>query len=358
MDNEKAMQIIAIGSGKGGVGKSSVSSNLAMILANNGYKVGLIDADIYGPTQSKMFGTSNEQSFISSDGMIQPIFAHGVNFVSVRSLIKEDAPLIWRAPIAIKLIREFLSCVKWPKLDYLLIDLPPGTGDIHLTLSQQAKLTGAIIVTTPQEIACEIAEKGLQLFNKVNVPILGIIENMSGYNCIHCGQGQAVFKQGGAKKLASNYNTALLGEIHLDHLIIECNDSGTSVIHQYPNSKVVIEYQRIAKNMLDNISAQITNLNEPNAIEIMKNNLKIVWSDHSSGLLTAETLRQNCPCANCVKKIVGGTALDKEEVSKDISILELARVGCYAVKLKFSDGHNTGIFSYDNLRNLCGSNEC
>ena len=188
--------IIAVASGKGGVGKSTVSANLAVALAQAGHKVGLMDADIYGPSQPGMFGSDNVQPEVINN-LLKPKRNHGVDFISMGLLVGDDTPVIWRAPMAMKMIQQFINSVMWGELDYLLIDLPPGTGDVQLTLAQQASLTGAVIVTTPQQVALGIAKKGLKMFEQVKVPIVGIIENMSGFTCSHCGELTEVFKGGG-----------------------------------------------------------------------------------------------------------------------------------------------------------------
>lgn len=284
-----------------------------------------------------------EQANISYDGAIEPIYANGVYFVSTHAIFSGDSPLIWRAPMATKLIKEFLTRVKWPELDYLLIDLPPGTGDIHLTLVQQANLTAAIIVTTPQEVACAITEKGLQMFNKVNVPILGIIENMSVFNCDNCGHEHHIFNKDGASKLAEKYSTNLLGKLPLVSSINEKGSNNSSIFETIPDSVIAKEYASITKKVIKLIEKDIEQNIAPIDCTIKSSKLHIIWQNENMHIIDGYDLRIKCPCAVCKPK-------QKEEqshITKKIHIMGLSHVGNYGIKLSFSDGHNTGIFSYN-----------
>ncbi len=200
--------IIAIASGKGGVGKSTVSTNLAYALKEAGFKVGLMDADIYGPSQPGMLGAELEPPRVVG-GQLKPTSRYGMSFISMGLFLGGGGPVIWRAPMAMKMVQQFIGNVLWGDLDFLLIDLPPGTGDVQLTLAQQAHLTGAVIVTTPQEVALGVARKGLKMFEQVNVPIIGIIENMSGFICAHCGKETAIFGSGGGQRMAGENRRGL-----------------------------------------------------------------------------------------------------------------------------------------------------
>ena len=219
-------KVIAIGSGKGGVGKSTVTANLASTLADLGYKVGIIDADLYGPTQAKMFGCMSKQAGFDEYNKIIPLESHGVKHISVSALVDTDKPLILRSPMIIKILRELLHNVAWGELDYLLIDLPPGTGDIQLSLIQNSKLDGAIVVTTPQEVAINIAKKGLDMFKKLNVPIFGIVENMSGFKCTSCGDINHIFTEGKVDKFSQDQGIPILAKIPLNAVISKASDSG------------------------------------------------------------------------------------------------------------------------------------
>ena len=221
-------KIIAVSSGKGGVGKSTVSVNLAVALAKSGKKVGLMDADIYGPNIPLMMG-ANEPPMVINEKII-PLERHGVKLMSIGSLIDRDQPAIWRGPIIMKIITQFLRDVAWGQLDYLIVDLPPGTGDAQLTLVQATQVTGAIIVTTPQQVSVGDALRGAKMFERVSVPVLGIVENMSWFECPHCGKPTPLFGQGGGERLATELGLPLLGQIPLYQRVMEGGDTGTPVV--------------------------------------------------------------------------------------------------------------------------------
>ena len=220
--------IIAVASGKGGVGKSTVASNLAIALHKTGAKVGLCDCDLYGPSMPLMFG-SNEQPMATPDNRIVPIEAHGIKIISMGFLLQDDSPVIVRGPVATKYTQQFLRQVMWDELDYLVLDLPPGTGDIQLTIVQTVALDGAVIVTTPQEVALIDARKGIAMFSKVNVPILGLIENMSWFDCPSDGERYYIFGQDGGKKEAERLGVPLVGQIPIDIETRECADQGQPI---------------------------------------------------------------------------------------------------------------------------------
>ncbi len=238
--------IIAVASGKGGVGKSTTSVNLALALAAEGATVGLLDADIYGPSQPQMLGISGQPE--SADGKsMEPMLAHGIQAMSIGFLVDVDTPMVWRGPMVTGALEQLLRDTKWRDLDYLVIDLPPGTGDIQLTLSQKIPVTGAIIVTTPQDIALLDARKGLKMFEKVNIPILGIVENMSTHICSNCGHEEHIFGAGGAAKMCADYNVDLLGALPLDISIREQTDNGNPTVIHAPDSKIAHIYKEIAR---------------------------------------------------------------------------------------------------------------
>ena len=237
--------IIAVSSGKGGVGKSTVSANLALALAHEGARVGVLDADIYGPSQPKMLGASGQP--VSADGKtMEPMESLGLQINSIGFMIEEDDPMIWRGPMAAGALQQLITQTNWHDLDYLIVDMPPGTGDIQLTLSQQVPLTGAVVVTTPQDIALIDAKKGLRMFEKVNVPILGIVENMSMFICPCCGKVQHIFGEGGAKRMCEKYGVPLLGELPLASDIREAADGGCPTVAKDPESAVALMYRAIA----------------------------------------------------------------------------------------------------------------
>lgn len=234
--SKSVKNVIAVASGKGGVGKSTVAANLAVLLGKSGAKAGLLDADIYGPSMPLMFGLKEEKPKIDASGKILPLEAHGIKLMSMGFLTQEDTPVIWRGPMVHKILQQFLQEVEWGELDYLVIDLPPGTGDAQLTLTQEAAISGAVIVTTPQEVSVIDARKGLKMFEKVGVPVLGIVENMSYYVCSGCGQREHLFRRGGGKQVAISLGVPFLGEIPVDSEVSDSGDSGIPVEVKNPDS--------------------------------------------------------------------------------------------------------------------------
>jgi ATP-binding protein involved in chromosome partitioning len=245
---------IAISSGKGGVGKSTVSATLAVALAETGAKVGLMDADFYGPNIPMMMGAEKPPS--QSDNKLLPAESHGVKLMSMGYLVPEDQPIVWRGPMIHGAIQQFLRDVEWGELDYLLVDLPPGTGDAQLSISQLVPLTGAVIVTTPQNVALHDSKKGLSMFQKVNVPVLGIIENMSYFICSHCHERTEIFSHGGGKLAAEKLGVPFLGEIPIDPEVRVGGDSGLPVLVSHPDSPTAEAFRKIARAIAAQISIQ------------------------------------------------------------------------------------------------------
>jgi ATP-binding protein involved in chromosome partitioning len=227
---------VAVASGKGGVGKSTVTANLAVALARLGYKVGLMDLDIYGPSQQMMMGISEKPFVDADDNLLQPQVRHGVRVATLGALMDVDQPAVWRGPMVMKAVEQLLTGVRWGLLDFLIADLPPGTGDVQLTLSQKAALSGAVIVTTPQDVALVDARKGLAMFQKVDVRVLGLIENMASYVCPACGHVDHPFKHGGGRTTAEKLGIPFLGEIPLHPRIVEGGDSGMPIVELEPDS--------------------------------------------------------------------------------------------------------------------------
>ena len=240
--------IIAIASGKGGVGKSTTAVNLALALAAEGATVGLLDADIYGPSQPTMLGIAGKPE--TKDGKtMEPMERHGIQAISIGFLIDPDEPMVWRGPIVTQALTQLLEQTNWRDLDYLVVDMPPGTGDIQLTLSQKVPVTGAVIVTTPQDIALLDARKGLRMFEKVGIPILGIVENMSLHVCSHCGHVEHIFGEGGAARLCAQYGVPFLGSLPLDIRIREQADAGTPTVVAEPGGAIAATYREIARKL-------------------------------------------------------------------------------------------------------------
>ena len=240
--------IVAVASGKGGVGKSTTAVNLALALAAEGAQVGVLDADIYGPSQPMMLGISGRPQ--SNDGKtLEPLEAYGVQAMSIGFLIDMDTPMVWRGPMVTQALEQLLKDTNWRDVDYLIVDMPPGTGDIQLTLSQKVPVTGAVIVTTPQDIALLDARKGLKMFEKVGVPIVGVVENMSIHVCSNCGHAEHIFGEGGAAKLCKDYGVPFLGSLPLDIHIREQADSGRPTVIADPDGLIAQAYKAIARKV-------------------------------------------------------------------------------------------------------------
>jgi ATP-binding protein involved in chromosome partitioning len=247
--------VIAVASGKGGVGKSTVAVNLALALAQEGANVGILDADIYGPSQPRMLGLTGERPVTQDGKTLDPLEAHGIKAMSIGFLVDDRQPMAWRGPMVTSALNQLLTDTRWGDLDYLIVDMPPGTGDIQLTLSQRVPVSGAVIVTTPQEIALADARKGLEMFQKVNVPVLGVVENMSVHICSNCGHEESVFGQDGGAQLASQYDLPLLGALPLDRRITEQTDSGTPTVVAEPDGSLARAYRRIALRAAGRLAA-------------------------------------------------------------------------------------------------------
>ncbi len=253
IDNVK--NIIAVASGKGGVGKSTTAVNLALALAAEGAKVGVLDADIYGPSQPRMLGVTGQPE--SKDGKtLEPMQNHGLQAMSIGFLIDEETPMIWRGPMVTQALEQLLNDTNWEDLDYLVIDLPPGTGDTQLTLAQKVPVSGAVIVTTPQDIALLDARKGFKMFEKVEVPVLGIVENMSTHICSKCGHEEHIFGEGGGSRMAEQYGVDFLGALPLDIRIREETDGGEPTVVAEPESRISQIYREIARKTAAKLSLQ------------------------------------------------------------------------------------------------------
>ena len=247
--------IVAVASGKGGVGKSTTAANLALGLAANGLRVGILDADIYGPSMPRMLGISGKPN--SRDGRIlEPMQNYGVKCMSMGFLVAEDTPMIWRGPMVMSALNQMLRDVNWGELDILVVDLPPGTGDAQLTMAQQVPLSGAVIVSTPQDIALLDARKGLNMFRKVDVPVLGIVENMSYFSCPNCGHRSEIFSHGGARREAEKLGVEFLSEVPLDIAIRETSDAGTPIVVAQPDSEHAKVYRLLAKRVWEKVAGE------------------------------------------------------------------------------------------------------
>ena len=246
----RVRNVVAVGSGKGGVGKSTTAVNLALAVAATGARVGVLDADIYGPSVPAMLGLSGRPDSPDNKS-IEPMRAFGIEAMSIGLLVDQDSPMIWRGPMATSALMQLLNDTLWGDLDYLFVDLPPGTGDIQLTMAQKIPVAGAVIVTTPQEIATLDARKALKMFEKVQVPVLGIIENMAVHVCSHCGHAEHLFGEGGGQRMAAQYGVPLLGSLPLDIGIREQGDAGMPVVVSAPDSPAAKAYAEAARRMVE-----------------------------------------------------------------------------------------------------------
>jgi len=256
---EKVDRIVAVGAGKGGVGKSTVAVNLAVALAKEGLRVGLLDADIYGPSAAMMTGTSQHRAQGDAHQRVIPAQSHGIRVISVAFLLPEDqAAIVWRGPMVGKMVTQLLTGVAWGELDYLIVDLPPGTGDAVLSLSQAVPLTGAVVVTTPQDVALLDVEKAIEMFNAVSVPVVGVVENMAGFTCPSCGTVTPIFLSGAGKKAADKFDLPLLGSLPLDPAVPPGGDTGRPIVVEHPESaaaKAMLATARAVRERLDSMDA-------------------------------------------------------------------------------------------------------
>lgn len=350
--------VIAVGSGKGGVGKSTTAVNLALALSKLGAQVGLMDADIYGPSIPKLLGAQGGPQEDPQTGKISPPIAHGIKVMSMALISTPQTPTVWRGPMASRAVSQFLSEIDWGDLDYLIVDLPPGTGDIQLTLAQAARLSGAIIVMTPQGLAQEIAKRGLKMFQQLRIPILGLVENMSEYICPECGHHGHIFRKDGGLGVSKELQVPLLSKIPLDPQLVEDSDNGLSVIATRPDSEVSKAYLELARNMAGELSTLLSGgrSEKPTVVSMEPHApaklVKITWSDGKQSAVSFKDLRFYCPCANCVDENSGQRKIKKESIHDSVAPSRIQTVGNYALGIHFSDGHNTGIYSYDYLRRL------
>nr|WP_299240721.1 iron-sulfur cluster carrier protein ApbC [uncultured Halomonas sp.] len=254
---EDVKHIVAVASGKGGVGKSTVTANLALAMAAEGYRVGLLDADIYGPSQAQMLGIGQGvRPQAAGENSFKPLEAHDIKAMSMAFMVDITEPMVWRGPMVAGAFQQLLNQTDWGELDYLFIDMPPGTGDIQLTLAQKVPVSGAVIVTTPQDIALLDARKGIEMFRKVNVPVLGIVENMSLHICSNCGHQEPIFGEGGGERIADQYGTSLLGKLPLELAIREQADGGRPTVVAEPEGEVTAIFRSIARAVVEGVESQ------------------------------------------------------------------------------------------------------
>jgi ATP-binding protein involved in chromosome partitioning len=372
--------IVAVGSGKGGVGKSTISVNLALALQQSGFQAGLVDADILGPSVPVLLGLPRgEPPAVNADGRAIPAQRWGLRVMSMGMLTGDDAPAILRGPMVTKYLQMFVGGVAWGKLDYLILDLPPGTGDTQLTLAQSTPLSGAIIVTTPQDVSLNIARRGLRMFEKVQVPILGVVENMSTFACPHCGKTTDIFRRGGGGRMAAQLAVPFLGEIPLDPDIVTSGDEGWPIVVSKPQSASSDAYRAIAERVATQLQGATVAALKPfvwnwqtdegspgwkesavsgggsrtTPVGFQRKNprtLSVLWQDGSQQEIDVRDLRLACHCAGCVNEMSGRKTLDPKSVRADVAPKAITSVGNYAIGVSFDDGHSSGIYSFDHLR--------
>lgn len=374
--------IVAVASGKGGVGKSTVSVNLALALHQMGARTGLVDADLFGPSIPVMLGIPRGlQPTMTAEGQIVPLERSGLKVISMGILTGDDEPAILRGPMVSKYLQVFVTGVAWGKLDHLILDLPPGTGDTQLTLSQGTPLSGAIIVTTPQDVSLRIARRGLRMFEKVQVPILGIIENMSGFMCSHCGETTDIFRRGGGHRMSEELGVPFLGAVPIDPEIVTGGDEGRPIVASKPDSQAAVAYRAIATQLAKSLDATPEAVLEPFAwswgddqtappwfesavtsdggpitpVGLRRRDprtLSILWQDGQRHDYDVRDLRLACPCAGCVDETTGRLRLDPKTVRQGVAPRVISSVGSYAINIAWDDGHSTGFYSFEFLRSL------
>jgi ATP-binding protein involved in chromosome partitioning len=339
-----------------------VSANLAVALAKLGARVGLMDADVYGPCIPTIMGATTPPT--AQNGTIVPVLRYGVKIVSIGFFVPKGEATIWRGPMLSKLVDKFLGGVEWGELDYLLVDLPPGTGDVQLSLCQKIPLTGAAVVSTPQDLAFNVAEKAISMFTTLRTPVLGLVENMSGFECRHCGRREEIFGSGGARRFAAASGIPFLGEIPLSTDIRTTSGEGSPIVQSMPESLSARAFVRVAENL----AAQVSTLamgglstDRPEIAEITQpseNEVQILWKDGHESIYTGHALRVGCRCAICIDEISGNKRLREESISEDVHPLSIDPVGRYAIRFHWSDGHSTGIYTFEHLRELCSCPIC
>ena len=373
--------IIAVGSGKGGVGKSTVSVNLALALQQRGLRVGLVDADILGPSIPGMLGIpTGEPPEMTADSRMIPAQRYGLKVVSMGMLTGDDQPAVLRGPMVGKYLKMFVAGVQWGELDCLILDLPPGTGDTQLTLAQSMPLSGVVIVTTPQAVSLKIARRGLRMFEKVQVPILGIVENMRSFSCPHCGETTDIFRHGGGEQMSAEIGVPFLGALPIDAEVVTCGDEGRPIVVAQPKSASARVYGAIADALLAQLQTSVTGLKafvwkwdsnegapawmegavQPSGarnipVGLMRRDprtLSLLWQDGHRDDLDVRDLRLACRCALCVEEMSGRKLLDPKTVRADVSPRQITSIGHYAIQFDWNDGHNSGIYAFNDLRDL------
>ncbi len=341
--------MIAVASGKGGVGKSTTAVNLALGFQAIGLKAGILDADIYGPSQPRLLGLSGRPQVIEGSNRLRPMEGFGLKAMSMGFMVDEGTPIIWRGPMVVSALTQMLREVEWGELDVLVIDMPPGTGDVQLTMAQQVPLSGAVIVSTPQDLALIDARKGLAMFRKTDIPVLGIIENMSYFLCPSCGERSDIFGHGGAAEEARKLGIPFLGEVPLHMSIRARSDEGRPIVAAEPESQHAQIFRDLAAKTWDELSGAAGQRVPPPALKVKPgaDALDVSFQDGAHYELSAEMLRVMSPSA----EVQGHSPEQRVTVGKkrNVKIKDLVPVGNYAVKIVFDDGHDTGLYTWSYL---------
>lgn len=352
--------VLAVASGKGGVGKSTMATNIAVSLMDRGYKTGLLDCDIYGPSIPLMLGLEDVEPTMTMAGKLLPAKYDTLKVMSVGIIAQEDAPLIWRGPMVTQLTQQFLSQVEWGELDFLVLDLPPGTGDVQITLCQFVPISGAVIVTTPQDVCFSIARKALNMFNRLKVPTLGLIENMSVFVCSGCQKETAIFGLPHLETFCQEEGIPFLGKVPLESSVVRGGDEGKPIVKSAPEAPSAQAIGAVMDKILDQTRGQMEEWEKMEKFafgireirQAIPTELEILWTDGLPSKYECYELRAACTCALCIDEWTGEVMVDKKEVSLDIYPLQIKRIGNYALQFEWSDGHKTGIYTLEHLREM------
>jgi Mrp family chromosome partitioning ATPase/DUF971 family protein len=336
--------IIAVASGKGGVGKSTVAAAMAKILSQRGYKVGLLDTDIFGPSVPSLFNRHRPELQANEQQFAVPVEVDGLKLMSFGFVLGE-APAVMRGPMVTNYVNQFLHAVAWEELDYLFLDLPPGTGDVQLTITQQVKLDGAVVVTTPQALSFADVGKAMLMFDRVSVPVLGVVENMAYFRCPDCGSRHAVFGEGAAERLRERFGTPILAQLPLAH-----ETYGGTMDHGVEDNAV----DGLATRVLASIGDFALGLEKPE-VTYDDTELHLTWPSGETLSVENRKLRASCQCAVCVDEHSGERKVGYEDIDPDVKPQEIRPLGNYALYIKWSDGHATGFFPYALIKEVAAA---
>ncbi|HMO50017.1 MAG TPA: P-loop NTPase [Kiritimatiellia bacterium] len=347
-------RIIAVSSCKGGVGKSTVAVNLAYALSGAGHKVGLFDADIYGPSLPTMVQIQGAQLYQEND-MIIPLAYLGVKLMSFGFIPSASGAAIMRGPMVTQIINQLLTTTNWGPLDYLVLDLPPGTGDVQLTLTQLIPITAAVIVTTPQQLSFVDVVKGIQMFDKLKVPTIALVENMSYFECPGCSTRHHLFGQGARQRIVDQYGIARTFELPIQPDLSQCGDGGIPYVLMQPKSETTRLFSALASAVHEEVDRLERGLAlRPRVAFVPGEGIRVTLDDRHQGLIHPAALRRKCRCANCVEEFSGKPLLKPEEVPDHVYPVRMQPMGNYAMAIQWSDGHASSIYPYDMLLELAG----